>query len=297
MGRTIDWFCSLQQLLGQAPPGHHGLTSAGFWRRLQLSPPTALAASMFWLPAWITMPGRPQYLALPAQVVPLLNWQKLDGVFTSQLNMVSWGPNRLNYFGRGTDNACWHNWFSGAWSSYESFGGVFNSQSSSVSWAPNRIGIFGLGTDDGAWHKWWDGTKCATSWEKPGSGFTSPLVVTSWGVNEYVFPISISFCFVFYWVITDAKLLAGWVSLVSEQIMPCGQSTGREMVGRYGWVLEVHSRVFLLPCLGVLEELMLLGLEQMVPCTTRDIPGSSGKRTGKHRMCFYKCADCSVLGP
>ena len=61
-------------------------------------------------------------------------WQKLDGVFTSQLSMISLSKDRLDYFGLGTNKACSHKWFNGAWGGYESFGGVFTSHITSVFW-------------------------------------------------------------------------------------------------------------------------------------------------------------------
>ena len=34
-------------------------------------------------------------------------WESLGGVLTSQPSVVSWGTNRLDVFGLGTDSAAW----------------------------------------------------------------------------------------------------------------------------------------------------------------------------------------------
>jgi hypothetical protein len=34
-------------------------------------------------------------------------WESLGGVLTSQPSVVSWGSNRLDVFGLGTDSAAW----------------------------------------------------------------------------------------------------------------------------------------------------------------------------------------------
>src|SRR5262249_47495824 len=39
-------------------------------------------------------------------------WESLGGVLTSAPAAVSWGPNRIDCFVRGTDNAMWHKWWS-----------------------------------------------------------------------------------------------------------------------------------------------------------------------------------------
>jgi hypothetical protein len=38
-------------------------------------------------------------------------WESLGGVLTSDPAAVSWGPNRIDCFVRGTDNAMWHKWW------------------------------------------------------------------------------------------------------------------------------------------------------------------------------------------
>jgi len=52
-------------------------------------------------------------------------WETLGGGIQEEPSCVSWGPNRIDCFARGTDNAMWHRWWDGsAWGGWESLGGV-----------------------------------------------------------------------------------------------------------------------------------------------------------------------------
>ncbi len=83
-------------------------------------------------------------------------WENLGGVLTSDPAVSSWGPNRLDCFVRGTDNAMWHKWWNGSsWSGWENLGGVLTSGPGAVSWGPFRIDTFVRGTDNAMWHKWY----------------------------------------------------------------------------------------------------------------------------------------------
>ncbi|MCP3402987.1 hypothetical protein [Bradyrhizobium sp. CCGB20] len=43
-------------------------------------------------------------------------WENLGGVIMERPECVSWGPNRIDCFGRGTDSAMYHRWWNGpAW--------------------------------------------------------------------------------------------------------------------------------------------------------------------------------------
>ena len=47
---------------------------------------------------------------------------------TSAPAVVSWGPNRIDTFVKGTDNALWHKaWDGFNWNNWESLGGVLTS--------------------------------------------------------------------------------------------------------------------------------------------------------------------------
>jgi hypothetical protein len=58
-------------------------------------------------------------------------WQALGGVFKSAPAIVSWGRDRLDVFGLGTDDQMYHKFWNGrAWgpsqTDWESLGGVFD---------------------------------------------------------------------------------------------------------------------------------------------------------------------------
>jgi hypothetical protein len=88
------------------------------------------------------------------------DWEALGGTFNSPPVVVSWGENRLDIFGLGTDNQAYHKaWTGSAWSpsqtGWEAIGGTFNSDLAVASWGANRLDIVGLGTDNQAYHKAW----------------------------------------------------------------------------------------------------------------------------------------------
>ena len=66
---------------------------------------------------------------------------------------ASWGSNRLDIFGLGTDNQMYHEaWDSNQWlpspTDWEPLGGIFHSAPAVVSWIANRLDIFCLGRDN-----------------------------------------------------------------------------------------------------------------------------------------------------
>src|SRR5262249_58443494 len=88
-------------------------------------------------------------------------WESLGGRILEQPNCVSWGPNRIDCFARGTDEAMYHRWWNGsAWGGWESLGGIILEEANCVSWGPNRIDCFARGTDQAMYHRWWDGSAC-----------------------------------------------------------------------------------------------------------------------------------------
>ncbi len=112
------------------------------------------------------------------------SWESLGGILTSAPAAVSWGPNRIDVFVRGTDNALWHIWWDGnRWSSWESLGGMLTSSPGVSSWQPNRLDVFVRGTDNALWHIWWDGNRWS-SWESLGGSLTSGPAAVSWGPNR-----------------------------------------------------------------------------------------------------------------
>ena len=85
-------------------------------------------------------------------------WESLGGLFYSGTDASASGPNRLDVFIRGADNALWHRWFNGrAWSNWESLGGPIGSDPSAVASANGRIDVFVRGTDSKLWQRTFDG--------------------------------------------------------------------------------------------------------------------------------------------
>jgi M6 family metalloprotease-like protein len=111
---------------------------------------------------------------------------------TTAVAVVSWGTNRLDIFGLGTDNQMFHKaWDGTAWrpsvAGWDALGSTFNSPPAVVSWGANRLDIFGLGTDNQMLHKAWDGNAwhpSVTGWDALGGTFNSPPAVVSWGANR-----------------------------------------------------------------------------------------------------------------
>jgi hypothetical protein len=92
----------------------------------------------------------------------------------------SWAVGRLDVFIRGTDNAVYHKWFAGGWSSFEPQGGVTMDNPAAVSWGTNRIDVFIRGADNQLMHKWWDGSRWS-GWEPLGGVLASAPTVSTWG--------------------------------------------------------------------------------------------------------------------
>jgi hypothetical protein len=89
---------------------------------------------------------------------------------------------------RGTDNAVWHNWWSGvAWSNWESLGGTCLGDPGIGSWGPNALDVFclgGTGTSGVVRHKYWrTGRWAGWAQEVPGV-WPDGVAVSSWATNR-----------------------------------------------------------------------------------------------------------------
>lgn len=83
--------------------------------------------------------------------------EDLQGILKGAPAVASWGPDRLDVFVRGTDDALWHNAWNGSnWSGWGSLDGILSSSPAAVSWGPNRIDVFALGTTRHLWQMTWD---------------------------------------------------------------------------------------------------------------------------------------------
>lgn len=110
-------------------------------------------------------------------------WENLGGIITSRPSAVSWGNNRIDVVGRGTDSAVWHRWWDGvAWRGWESLGGIIQGAPAICSWANGRLDIFAVGTDHRLYHKWFQGSW--SNWESLGGQLSSSPAAVSWGPNR-----------------------------------------------------------------------------------------------------------------
>jgi hypothetical protein len=115
---------------------------------------------------------------------PASQWESLGGATPSRVAALSWAPNRLDLFVRGTDDGIWHKWWDGrVWNGWESLGGTTRNPVTAVSWGPNRLDLFVRGTDDAIWHKWWDG-QAWNGWESLGGATMDSIAAVSWAANR-----------------------------------------------------------------------------------------------------------------
>jgi hypothetical protein len=98
---------------------------------------------------------------------------------------VSWGPDRIDVFVRGTDGALYQKFWNGtAWSGYVPLGGVLNASPAACSWAPGRLDVFGRGTDNALHQQTWTGSQW-TGWRGlDPTPVTSEPTAVSWGPNR-----------------------------------------------------------------------------------------------------------------
>ncbi|HXS33145.1 MAG TPA: hypothetical protein VN758_05145 [Solirubrobacterales bacterium] len=114
---------------------------------------------------------------------PKSTWHidNLGGGITADPDISSWGPGRLDVFGRGTDNKLYHKFYASAtgWSIWENLGGILTSGPGAVSWGANRIDVVARATDNTVSHWAWTGS----SWviDNLGGGITADPDISSWG--------------------------------------------------------------------------------------------------------------------
>src|SRR5580692_10041021 len=99
---------------------------------------------------------------------------------TSIGSAVAWGPNRLDVFARGSDQALWHQYWNGSkWAGFQSLGGELADEPVSVSWGENRLDVFARGGGNALYHKWWDGSAWG-GFENLGESFPGDPAAVSW---------------------------------------------------------------------------------------------------------------------
>ena len=116
-------------------------------------------------------------------------WQSLDGIVTSDPELVSWGAGRVDLFVRGADAALWHRGWTTAsgWLPWERLGGVLTSGPAATSTSFGRVDVYMAGTDGGLWTIAWTGSGW-TSFSSLGGVLTSdPDAASSWPGRADVF--------------------------------------------------------------------------------------------------------------
>jgi hypothetical protein len=87
-------------------------------------------------------------------------WTSLGGQFSSGPAVSSWGPNRLDVFGRGLDNTLYTNSWSGStWSGWRQVSAEpIDSDPAAVSRGTNRIDLFARHANKQIYTRFSDGT-------------------------------------------------------------------------------------------------------------------------------------------
>jgi hypothetical protein len=74
--------------------------------------------------------------------------------------VTSWGPDRLDFFGVGTDGHMYQRaWTGTGFGDWVDLGGSFTGSPAVTSWAPGRLDFFGVGTDGHMYQRAWTGTE------------------------------------------------------------------------------------------------------------------------------------------
>ncbi len=106
-------------------------------------------------------------------------WVDLGRRFVGSPAAVSWGPDRLDFFGIGTDGAMYQRaWTGDTFGDWVNLGGHFTGSPAAVSWGPDRLDFFGIGTDGAMYQRAWTGDTFG-DWVNLGGHFTgSPAAVS-----------------------------------------------------------------------------------------------------------------------
>ncbi len=96
-------------------------------------------------------------------------WEDLGGALTSDPAAVSWGPNRVNVFASGLDNALWtKSWDGVRWSEWYWMGGNLTSGPDVASRGPGRLDVFVRGPDNALFTRNFDVTSGWSDWYSLG---------------------------------------------------------------------------------------------------------------------------------
>ncbi|GHO83726.1 protein kinase domain-containing protein [Dictyobacter formicarum] len=96
--------------------------------------------------------------------------------------VVSWGPDQLDLFVRGTDGGLWQRHYDGSWHDWMRVLDGITFDPAVTAWSPGRFDVFARGADGTLQHAWYDGSW--HPWESLGGSLTSDPSAVSWGPNR-----------------------------------------------------------------------------------------------------------------
>jgi len=135
----------------------------------------------------VSDPENIQALALntttdPYQAPGAWGYDNLGGTLTSDPDISSWGPGRLDVFAKGTDNALWHRAYSSPnWFAWEKIGGTLASGPGAVSWGPGRIDMVARTSANTVQHWWFDNSVGVWNTDNIGGAIGSDPDIAAWG--------------------------------------------------------------------------------------------------------------------
>jgi hypothetical protein len=138
----------------------------------------------------VSDPENIQALALntttdPYQAPGAWGYDNLGGTLTSDPDVSSWGPGRLDVFAKGTDNALWHKAYSSPnWFGWEKIGGTLTSGPGAVSWGSGRIDMVARIANDTVQHWWFDNSVGVWNTDNLGGNISSDPDISSWGAGR-----------------------------------------------------------------------------------------------------------------
>ena len=155
-------------------------------------------------------------------------------IFTSAPTAVSWGPNRLDVFGLGTDNKVYHLFYDGVAQVWGPSIGpevlpgdqTFSSAPAAVCQGPKSVDVFAIGTDKKMYHKYWNAASGVweplTTWEPLGGAFIDSPAAVSWGPDRLdVFGLGTDNKVYHMFQDGDAK---AWEPAIGPEVLPGDQT-------------------------------------------------------------------------